>query len=439
LKLREDQAAALDTIQSRRYSMLYGTMGSGKTAVAASCVNHWPGRTLIVAPVRVIPQVWEAELERWTGAEYTVCAGKTPGYVDAVLSPAHHSQVVLITPDQLSGVTKRWTHDIRSARGFRNLIVDEVSGFTSAGSNRVKAARRLHKLFANVLTLTGTPVSDDWGALYAECLVTDGGATLGTLQEAFYQRYFANLPPGRTYGKRELLPGAAERLTAAVAPLLITLDDYRHTLPPKQYVNRWLDMPEETHEVAKILARDYVVDDIEAVNDGVLSGKLQQLASGVLYDEEDYIEYDNLRVRIAAHMCNNLLAANSHLMVMYTLRADAERMTYAFGGDVRLYRPTPQGLAGWQDTGGILLAHPKSVGHGLNLAAYCNTLVWIAPHWSRDLKDQTEARIWRTGQTKEVTIHNIYMRDSIDRALIARLNSKAEYDATFRTYLEELK
>jgi hypothetical protein len=314
-----------------------------------------------------------------------------------------------------------------------------VSGFTSPGSNRVKALRRLHKQFTNVLTLTGTPVSDDWGALYAECLVTDGGATLGTLQEAFYQRYFANLPPGRLFGKRELLPGAAERLTAAVAPLLITLDDYRHKLPPKQYVNRWLDMPEDTHEVAKILARDYVVDDIEAVNDGVLSGKLQQLASGVLYDEEDYIEYDNVRMRAAARLVTDLLDNYTHVMVMYTLRADAERMTYAFGGDVRLYRPTPKGLAGWQDKGGILLAHPKSVGHGLNLAAYCNTLVWIAPHWSRDLKDQTEARIWRTGQTKEVTIHNIYMRDSIDRALIARLNSKAEYDATFRNYLEELK
>ena len=438
MKLREDQAPALDTIQSRRYSMLYGTMGSGKTAVAASCVNHWTGRTLIVAPVRVIPQVWKPELERWTGAEYTVCAGKTPSYVDAVLAAEHPCDVVLITPDQLSGITKRWARELH-VFGFRNLIVDEVSGFTSPGSNRVKALRRLHKQFTNVLTLTGTPVSDDWGALYAECLVTDGGATLGTLQEAFYQRYFANLPPGRTFGKRELLPGAAERLTAAVAPLLITLDDYRHKLPPKQYVNRWLDMPEDTHEVAKILARDYVVDDIEAVNDGVLSGKLQQLASGVLYDEEDYIEYDNVRMRAAARLVTDLLDNYTHVMVMYTLRADAERMTYAFGGDVRLYRPTPKGLAGWQDKGGILLAHPKSVGHGLNLAAYCNTLVWIAPHWSRDLKDQTEARIWRTGQTKEVTIHNIYMRDSIDRALIARLNSKAEYDATFRNYLEELK
>ena len=73
----------------------------------------------------------------------------------------------------------------------------------------------------------------------------------------------------------------------------------------------------------------------------------------------------------------------------------------------------------------MALIHPASAGHGLNLQAGGSTLVWFGLTWSLELYQQTNARLWRQGQTTDtVVIHHIIAKDTIDERIMAALHKK---------------
>jgi SNF2 family DNA or RNA helicase len=73
----------------------------------------------------------------------------------------------------------------------------------------------------------------------------------------------------------------------------------------------------------------------------------------------------------------------------------------------------------------VLLAHPTSVAHGLNLQAGGNAVAWFSLTWNLEEFDQFNARVWRQGQTKPVTFHYIVAVDTIDGDVLDALRHKA--------------
>ena len=73
----------------------------------------------------------------------------------------------------------------------------------------------------------------------------------------------------------------------------------------------------------------------------------------------------------------------------------------------------------------VLLAHPASAGHGLNLQAGGSTLIWFGLTWSLELYQQTNTRLWRQGQTAEtVVIQHIVAKDTVDEHIMKALAQK---------------
>jgi SNF2 family DNA or RNA helicase len=62
----------------------------------------------------------------------------------------------------------------------------------------------------------------------------------------------------------------------------------------------------------------------------------------------------------------------------------------------------------------MLVAHPASAGHGVNLQHGSDTLVWFSLPWSAELYAQANARLVRQGQRNTVNIHVLLSRGYID-------------------------
>jgi SNF2 family DNA or RNA helicase len=173
------------------------------------------------------------------------------------------------------------------------------------------------------------------------------------------------------------------------------------------------------------LRQDMVVTlgdrEIDAVNAAALTGKLLQMANGAVYDDAG----------VATHIHDHKLEALEDLveaangkpvLVAYWFKHDLDRIRAHFA--VREIKSS-RDIADW-NAGKIPVAviHPASAGHGLNLQAGGCTLVWFGLTWSLELYQQTNARLWRQGQTNTVVIHHIITGGTIDESVLQALRQK---------------
>ena len=85
----------------------------------------------------------------------------------------------------------------------------------------------------------------------------------------------------------------------------------------------------------------------------------------------------------------------------------------------------------------VLLAHPTSVAHGLNLQSGGNAMVWFGLTWSQEEHQQMIARIWRQGQTKPCVVHYIIADGTIDERVLQVLRDKTQNQNALLNALKE--
>ena len=82
-------------------------------------------------------------------------------------------------------------------------------------------------------------------------------------------------------------------------------------------------------------------------------------------------------------------------------------------------------IADWNDGKvQVALISPASAGHGLNIQKGGHILIWFSMIWSLEMYQQTNARLWRQGQTQVVTIHHIVCKDTVDKDVLKALEHK---------------
>ena len=268
-------------------------------------------------------------------------------------------------------------------------------------------------------------------------MVVDGGASLGTRKDKFMTTYF--YPTDYMKYNWELHSWGAAAIATAISDYVYTLPDYRSELPPITYETINVVMPPELRDLYTTLKNDMCVDEVEAANAAVLSGKLQQASSGFLYvdDGADTWNISDYRIDAAIEAVKN---SDGPTLLAYWFKADYARLVERLNtldivvgdlsvGDIEV--TCDRWNAGWYD---VMLLHPRSAGHGLNLAKGGNRVLWFAPQWSRDLWEQLIARVWRRGQTQPVTVTTIMSDADIDDLVALRVSDKAEFDRLFNTF-----
>jgi len=269
--------------------------------------------------------------------------------------------------------------------------------------------------------------------LFAEFKVLDMGERLGRFITQYRSNYFR---PDRMNGhvvyNYKLLTGAEERIYEKISDITISMKAMDHLKMPELINNSYpVYMDEKEERYYEDMKEDLVIsyigeDEITAANAAVLSNKLCQMANGAVYLDNQQIGHIHDRKLDALE--DIIEAANGNpILVAYWFQHDLERIIKRLEAlKVDYARLTKEDSIRRWNNGELQVAliHPASAGHGLNLQAGGSTLIWFGLTWSLELYQQTNARLWRQGQTETVVIHHIITKGTIDEDIIKALKRK---------------
>lgn len=446
MQLHDYQLVARDFLRKQDRAALLLDMGLGKSActLAALEPRHLP--VLVVAPKRVAEHVWPTETALWR-PDLTCRVAAGSAKVRAQVLADEDADIIAIGRDNLRDALA-----VRRARPWRTLVVDELSGFRQKSSVRWKTANRLIRTLGipTVWGLTGTPAPNGYLGLWAQVALLDGGDRLGANLTTYRSRYFT---PGRQLPSGVVIEwllrdGAAEKIKALISDLALAMaTDGRIELPELTYNDITVELPPAARKAYAEFEKNLVVDlaDVfggethSAANAAVLTARLSQMAAGFVYvDDADLHEYAFTRLHAAKLDALKEIAEATEgtpLLIFYRFTAERRMIAEAFPDAVTV--DSPDWLARWnRGEVPMLLAHPASAGHGLNLQHGGHTIVWFSPTWDLELYLQANKRLFRQGQQHPVVVHHVLAERTVDQLVRKRLAEKDDVQEDLLAYLE---
>jgi SNF2 family DNA or RNA helicase len=438
--LHEYQKRAIQFIMDTKRCALWLDMGLGKTTSTLTAISDLKdsfavAKVLVIAPLRVANTVWKQEAAQWHHLRHldvAICTGTERNRISVLQRDA---DVYVINRENVEWLVnhykKKWPFDC--------VVIDESSSFKNATSKRFKALKKILPMTEYMVLLTGTPSPNGLLDLWPQTYLIDQGEALGRTMTAFKQRYFETDYMGYKHTPRS---GSPERIYELLAPMTISMsaEDYLE-LPDR------IDLIESV-ELSPAAMRAYQVfedtllaqlpdgDMVEAMNAAVLANKLLQNANGALYTDTlgNWSEVHSTKLDALVDLVEQNSGEN--LLVAYNYKSDLERIQKKFPY-AKVLDKDPQTVVDW-NAGRIkiLLAHPASAGHGLNLQQGGSMIIWFAMNWSLELYQQFNARLHRQGQDKPVRIVHMVVNKTIDERVMSVLASK---DKSQSALLEALK
>lgn len=434
--LHSYQRDAVQWILDTPKGALIAGMGLGKTLITLTAVQQLLDgfeamKVLVVAPKRVALSTWPEEIWKWPhlNLHYTQLCGDAAHRIKAV---TQDTRLHIINVDNLvwliDHLGKGWDYDM--------VVIDESSLFKSYASKRFKALKRRLADIDRVLLLTGTPAPNGLLDLWPQVYLLDGGKRLFRTITAYRQHYFESDYLGYNWTPR---PGSSEDIYERISDLCLRLDTADYTdVPPRIDVRVGVSLPPAARHQYEQMERDSLLQlqeqDVTAATAGVLVGKLLQMANGAIYTEDGWEEIHSAKVEALKEIVDT--AAGQPVLVAYYFKHDLERLREAFP-KARVLDTDPDTIRAW-NAGEIpvLLAHPQSAGHGLNLQHGGSILVWFGLVWSLELYQQFNARLHRQGQRETVVVHHLVASGTVDGDVLSALTQK---DATQQGLLDALK
>lgn len=424
-QLHTYQKTAYDFIMANPFCALFIDMGLGKTIVSLTVavdllMNFEVKKVLIIAPRRVARKTWPDEILNWTHTcmfEFSVIDGTPEQRTRATRSDA---SIHIVSRDNVEWLTelwkKNWPYDM--------VIIDESSSFKDHKTRRFKALCRVRPFIKRLVELTATPAAETYMHLFAQVFLLDQGKRFGKSITVFQEEYFIY---NKWSYKYKLRPGAEEQILQKIADICLVMraEDYLDVAKPV-YVNRRVLLDAKQSKLYEEMAEDFVVevygDDeepvmVEAETAASLSSKLLQMASGVLYNtyleginpktgkpikKRDVYELHTAKLDMLEEIVEE--SAGHNLLIGYHFQSSLDRIKKRFPKAVQMDKEG-ECVTKWnQGKIPMLLAHPQSAGHGLNLQKGGHIIVFYDIPYSLELYLQFIGRLARQGQTHVVKV-----------------------------------
>ena len=428
-KAHEYQKRMIDRVVGMDHVGLFLDMGLGKTVITLTAIEELMydyfevSRVLVIAPKRVAQDTWSREHQKWDHLKdlrVSVVTG-TPAQRKKAL--AADADVYVIGRDNVV-----WLTEILPEWPFDMVVIDELSSFKSNQAKRFKHLRRVLPRSRRVVGLTGTPSPNSLMDLWAELYLLDRGERLGKTIGCYREEYFR---PGKTDGhviySWEPRKGAREKIEKLISDICVSMsaDDYL-TLPERIDIEVPVTLSAQDKAMYDQMEHDQVlpVDDehsIVALNAAGVMNKLLQMANGAVYDDEgNVIRLHEAKLEALEEIIDT---AGEPVLVFYSFKHDKTAIEQRIKG-VREIQ-SPKDIADW-NAGKIpvLLAHPASVGYGLNLQDGGHVIVWYGLTWSLEQYQQANARLYRQGQQKPVIVHHLIAEGTVDEQVMRALKHK---------------
>lgn len=444
--------------------LLGAEMGLGKTGATLKAMVDLMEmgevkNALIIAPLRVSEETWPEEIAKWDFSRhltYRVVTGNLKERMAALkYSPA---KVTIVNRENLLWLyqtlgIRRWKFDM--------IVYDEASRLKSGRKRSnpkpradgtmppkrltelgvIQRARHKTKRFVE---LSGTPspngLIDLWGPIYA----LDKGERLGSSMTKFKQRWFRENPYTR---RQEPFDHSEGEIMSKISDIFFSLreEDYL-SLPPLIERNHLVTLPPKAMKAYREFEKEAALDVVngagekelvEAVNNGVLTGKLLQLANGSLYlgdkfDEEtdqklpkESVKVHDEKLKVLESIMEE--AMGQPVLVAYSFQFDKAAILKKFPY-CRVFGDSPNDMRDW-NAGKIkmLLTHPASAGHGLNFQFGSNIAVWYGLTWSLELYRQFVKRLHRSGQARDhVILHHIIAKGTVDETMLPAISARGQ-------------
>lgn len=444
MQLRPYQDEAADFLYERDRAMILAPVGAGKTAITLTAMRSmikdgYAKRFLVLAPKRVCTDVWPVEAPKWTSLRLNVAVG-TPVQRQEALSS--NSPIVVTNYDNIQWLAEQ------NLSSFDAVVFDELTKLKNPSGARFKALHKVIDQFKIRWGLTGSFTSNGLEDVFGQCKIVDE-SLLGRSKGAFLQQYFVCM--NRDFGEWMPRPGALQLIMQRIKPATFVLEpgEYKDKLPPCHVVEMRCQMLDRLpYEKMK---KDFVVQfptaQVLAANAAAVTMKLQQMASGFVYDSERVasatpgmftafktaVWFGEHKFELLEDLLNENQRANT--ILVYQFQEELAELKRRYPSVVTL--DDDRAIERWNAGQIELLAvHPKSAGHGLNLQFGGRHMVFLSLPWSLELYEQTVGRLHRSGQTQDVWVYVLMAEKTIDEKIWAALHDKR---AISDIAMEELK
>ena len=445
------QLRAYEHAYNNPHCGLFLDMGLGKTVITLTLIGDLIlsgniKHVLVIAPLRVANSVWKQEAKKWKDTSWmriAVCTGTEKQRTKALLSDSH----VFVINRENTG----WLFDTflkRNVFRFNMLVIDELSSFKNQATQRFRALRKWRGHFKRIIGLTGTPAPNGYLDLWAQLFLLDGGNRLGRYITYYRQRYFIEKRVGGSEFALgyELKPGADKAIRQQISDICISMQTEDYLQLPELIVNDVeVEMTHEQMKAYKQFERDKIIEIssqiLTAANGTSLSGKLLQWSNGATYYDLDGKYVETHRNKLDAFLELVEEAGDNPVLCAYMYKHDLYRIVR----ELRNKYPEKR-LALLKDDGDvenwnageidILLAHPASAGHGLNLQYGGNVIIWFGLTFSLELYQQFTKRLRRQGAIKPVIMYRILCKGTYDYHVREVLDGKRDTQKSLMDYLK---
>lgn len=449
--LRSYQIGASDFIKEMKRCALFIEPGLGKTAATLTAFldlidDFKVHRVLVIAPPKVARQTWSDEIKDWhhlNELSWVHIAG-TPNKRRELINRKccfHFISIELV----------HWLVDeLKQNHGFKvpydAIVIDESTKIKARNTRRWAYIDEIAFKVKYFVELTGTPAPDKLIGLWPQIYFIDQGQRLGKNITAYRDRWFKVKNSGKGYVPKG---HAREEIENRISDIVFTLREADYAkLPERMYNYIYLDMDEPTKQKYKKFEKSYVLElpdnigEMKTTDGAALRTKLRQLANGIVYqdkrglDEKIQHAYHSLKLDALEDLYEEL--NGSPLLVAYHFKSDLQRIKQKFPEAV-VFSDRRDIQDRWNE-GRIpmLLAHPQSVAHGLNLQFGGHTICWYSLTDSLENYIQFNKRLHRSGQKHPVMIHHLLTRGSIDEAILKALQENNDVQEMFMNSLKKL-
>jgi len=429
------QRAGIDWIIERPACGLLWGMGTGKTVTTLTALQTIlydrleDGPALVIAPKRVAENTWTKECEKWAHLSalrvFPIMGDKDKRLAALARARAGEGDIYVINRDNVVWLIEACC----SSWPFKIVVIDELSSFKSSQAKRWKALRKVRGKIERIIGLTGTPRPNGIEDLWPEVYLLDQGKRLGRTLGSFRDNYL--LPDKRSgqiiysYKPR---PGAEDAVYTEISDICMSINKADVlSLPGQIYENIELNLAPAMLKKYKQFERDKVLENIGADgcimagSEAALTNKLLQFANGAIYDETgEAVPLHDTKLDALEELIEE--AGGDPVIVLYAYKHDAARIRQRISCR---QLDTTDDIAAWnRGEIPVAIAHPASIGHGLNLQDGGHIIIWYGLSWSLELYQQANERLNRPGQKNVCRIYHLICKGTHDERVLRALERK---------------
>lgn len=426
------QAYSIDKIINNKKYGLFLEMGTGKTVSTLTAIEKLKydylevDKVLVIAPKRVAEDTWAQEIDKWSHLSHltiSLVLGTSKQRTEAL---AKDADIYVTNKENTKWICEKYRKDWP----FDMLVIDELSTFKNSDSQRFKILKKQMPLVDRFVGLTGTPAPNNLMDIWSQIYLIDGGERLGKYKTHFRQAYFyPTHQVSDNVFNWALRNGADDAIYDKISDITVSIKSEDYLEMPERIDNvQEVKLSKKERAIYDQLKSDMVIEDeadsskdIEALTSATLTQKLLQLSNGAVYSlDGTYKTIHDKKLERLDEIIEE--AQGKPILLFYSFKHDKERILerYDFAEELK-----GDYMERWNNGDiKLLIAHPASAGHGINLQYGGSIAVWFGLTWNLEHYEQANARLFRQGQTETTVIHHIMTENSVDQDVYKGLQNK---------------